>query len=184
MRIPNATTAQNGLRSLLMINSEERIYGGIGSRKLNDGEIGRCFDIGKQRALESWILRTGAAKGADQAFAEGALVVRGRVVLCLPWASYEKAWVEWAQRHGAEVEVLRNRDQEAWDSVTQYHPAASRLTRGVRAMHARNFVILRGCEECIAWPKKDKYGKYGGTGQGMRIAEAAGVALWNLEVAA
>lgn len=162
----------------------ERVYAGIGSRQLSESELKRCRDKAKRRALEGWILRTGAADGADQAFAEGALFVGGRVILCLPWASYEKEWVEWTKRHGAEVEVLSNRDFEAWDSVDKYHPAASQLSRGIRALHARNFVILRGCEECLAWPKKDKYGGYGGTGQGMRIAEAAGMGVKNLEAAA
>jgi predicted Rossmann-fold nucleotide-binding protein len=157
-----------------------RCYAGIGSRRLSGSELKRCREIGKQMARDGWILRTGGAEGADQAFAEGALLAGGRVIICLPWSSYEKKWVEWAKRHGAEVEVLGSRDFEAWDSVDQYHPAVSRLSRGVRALHARNFVIFRGTELCIAAPKKDRYGRYGGTGQGMRIAEDRGIEIQGL----
>lgn len=67
-----------------------KFYAGIGSRKLSIAELNLCQDIGEYLANLGWVLQTGACIGADQAFAEGALHVGGKVLLCLPWDSYEK----------------------------------------------------------------------------------------------
>jgi hypothetical protein len=117
--------------------------------------------------------------GADQAFAEGAIEAGGSVYLYLPWASYEDGWVRWAKVRGALTFVLRSDDAEAWDSV-RHHPAAERLSRGARALHARNFCILRGVRWVAAYPVVDRYGHRGGTGQGILLAERQGIPVLDL----
>ena len=48
------------------------IYAGIGARKTPVYILSIMGTIGEYLAEKGWILNTGAAPGADQAFAEGA----------------------------------------------------------------------------------------------------------------
>lgn len=155
-------------------------YAGIGSRRLSKEELTSCRKLGAKMALEGHTLRTGACIGADQAFAEGALTVGGNVVLCLPWYSYEKDWVNEIKNSGlVSIRILQDSDKEAFQSVVKYHPKASVLSSGARRLHARNFLIISGCDFVLAWPKPNKFG-LGGTGQGMKIAEDHGIKVINL----
>ena len=124
-------------------------------------------------AYSGWVLKTGAALGADQAFARGAADANGLVELCLPWASYEKEWVQTLSwKSNVKLNILSDRDTEAYASVVKYHPAPDKLTRGAKALHARNFLILRDVSFVIAFTA----GKTtGGTWQGIRIAESLGI---------
>lgn len=128
-------------------------------------------------ASQGWTLRTGAAQGADQAFAEGAISVGGNVVLCLPWPSYEFKWVEPMLGRGARREVLmypeyNTNTQVYYDSVKEFHPKPEVLSQGMVKLHARNALILDGVGFVLAWPKPGPRGGLGGTGQGIRIAAA------------
>jgi len=155
-----------------------KLYAGIGSRNLSQEECDTCYAIGAWLASQGWILRTGAAEGADQAFAEGALVssklLITSVTLCLPWRSYNESWVHQAQINGAGIRVLKDTDKAAFDSVDKYHPNSNKLTQGAKRLHARNFLITNGTNFVIAWPKLNKWNQLGGTGQGMRIAREEG----------
>lgn len=156
-----------------------RDYAGIGSRRLSESQLEMCREVARRAAAAGWRLHTGAAVGADQAFAEGAIGVGGAVTLHLPWWSYKKAWVDWARVRSALVFVLRDDDREAWDSVA-LHPAAPRLSRGARALHARNLCIIRDCAWVAAFPILDSYGHRGGTGQGILLAEKRGIPILDL----
>lgn len=156
-----------------------RAYAGIGSRRLSKEQLEACRGTARRAAQAGWGLHTGAALGADQAFAEGALEAGGAVSLYLPWASYEDAWVRSAKARGALVFVLRSDDREAWDSVSS-HPAAERLSRGARALHARNLCIIRDCLWVAAFPLRDRWGHLGGTGQGMQLAASRGIPVLDL----
>ena len=157
-----------------------KVYAGIGSRKLAKEEIGLCYALGALLATKGYTLRTGAAQGADKAFAEGSLSVGGRVILCLPWDSYERGWVQWAKEHGAVVRVLQDTDERAFLSVDKYHPAPHRLSSGAKALHARNWLIVAGVDFVVAWPKPNQYGALGGTGQGIKIAQSKNIHVTNM----
>ena len=134
------------------------------------------------------IVRTGAAVGADQAGAEAALKAGGRVALVLPWASYELTWRRRIKSAypGRVAEIIYTPTQHAaWaDSVRQLHPAADKLSRGVFALHARNYGIVVGekrrADIVVAVPLSTEPGKEGGTGQAIRVARAFGIRVINL----
>ena len=157
-----------------------KFYAGIGSRRLSKSELVLCYNIGSMMASLGWDLVTGAAKGADQAFAEGALAAGGRVVLCLPWASYEQAWVLKARAKGALVRVLKDSDVDAYASL-KLHPAASRLSDAAKKLHARNYLIAHKAKLVVALPKANQQGGLGGTGQGLRIAKDLGIRAVRLD---
>ena len=148
-----------------------KVYAGIGSQKFTTEQWDLCFKIGRWLALNGWTLKTGACQGADQAFAEGALSVGGKVILYIPWPHYEFKWVEVARGRGAETVLLQYWHKDAWNSVDKFHPNPEALSKGARALHARNFLIVEDTRFVIAWPRIDRQGRLGGTGQGLRIAE-------------
>lgn len=155
-------------------------YAGIGSRRLNNNELTICRKLGARFALDGYTLKTGACTGTDQAFAEGAVSAGGEVVLCLPWWSYEKEWVSLMKQSGlVTIQVLDDKDVEAHKSVSIFHPNAHNLKQGAKKLHARNYLIIDGCSFVLAWPKPNKFG-LGGTGQGMKIAQAKDIKVINL----
>lgn len=155
-----------------------KFYAGIGSRRLSNREKELCFDIGVYLAEKGWALQTGAAFGADQAFAEGALTGGGSVLLCLPWLEYELDWVNKAIARGAKTVTLNNTHKEALDSV-KTHPAYDKLSQGAKRLHARNYLIVQNTKMVLAYPRWTGIG-WGGTGQGMRLGVDMGAKVLNL----
>ena len=147
-----------------------KIYAGIGSRSLSQDDLHLCFLLGAYLGKLGWTLHTGAAQGADQAFANGALSVGGKVNLFLPWYSYEEEWVREAAIKGAYV--ITNLHDTALQSVDKHHPNPKNLSQGVKKLHARNYMIVEDTKFVLAIPS-NKIGK-GGTGQGMRVASSLG----------
>ena len=168
------------------------LWAGIGSRTLNKNELNFCWWTGWLMAKCGWDLVTGAATGADQKFAEGAIAGGGKVYLEIPWYSYEEKWVNWARSKGAIINVLAKEGHKdalaAYQSVKMFHPKADNLSSGAFKLHARNFNIVLGprgkrhVNLVVAWPKSNKWGNLGGTGQGLKIAARYRIKVENLEL--
>lgn len=110
---------------------------------------------------------TGGALGIDQAAMEGA--EPGCLVVYLPWPSYNRAIIP----PHARCIVADVRIHAAWfESVNVYHPAPARLSRGARALHARNYGIVHSSDLVLAFPNETGGG---GTGQGIRLAQGMGI---------
>ena len=161
-----------------------KTYAGIGSRRLSQEEKGTCYDIGNWLARRGWALQTGAADGADSSFAEGAVWGGGKVTLMLPWPTYRAPWVQEMTSqcpHLLSIRILNYLDKEAYNSVDMFHPRPEKLSFAARGLHARNWLIVEGTKFVIAWPKRDQFNNYGGTGQGMRLTREKGIDLINLD---
>ena len=65
------------------------------------------------------------------------------------------------------------------ESVRAYHPAPGRLKESMVKLHARNYGIVEIADAVVALPRITRYGM-GGTGQGIRIAQALGKRLFVL----
>ena len=152
-------------------------YAGIGSRETPTNVLQVMSDIAVLMAIDGHICCTGAAKGADQAFANGANRVRGAIELSLPWSTYENAWVESINNKRILIYTEKAHIAAA-NSVYRYHPYADKLKQGAFKLHARNYLIIEGCELVICWTTDGK--DSGGTGQGIRIAESLGIPVFNL----
>ena len=152
-------------------------YAGIGSRQTPPNIIRIMEDIGTLMAIDGHICNTGAALGADQAFANGANKVQGPIELSLPWGNYEAAWVN--TLHNKNITVFHDKTHtKAAESVHKYHPGAARLTQGVLKLHARNYLIIEGCKLIICWTPEGKIS--GGTGQALRLSQDMGIPVMNL----
>lgn len=153
-----------------------KIYAGIGARNTPKDILYLMKIIGIYLASQVYILHTGAAQGSDQAFAEGAFSIKGRVSLFLPWTGYEKNW--WS-KYNTNITVFNSQlDKEALNSVYQYHPNANRLKKSVIALHARNYLILKNAKFAICYTKDGAI--TGGTGQAIRIMNDMNKEVFNL----
>jgi len=153
-------------------------YAAIGTRDLYSEQSMLCYRVGKLMAQHGWILHTGAAQGADQTYALGALRAGGRVMLHLPWDTYERHWVAEVRAHypgKVRSQSVEESPQytKAEGSVLTFHPAADRLKRGALLLHARNYNIISPYLDnpvrfVVALPSS----RGGGTMQGIRVAKA------------
>ena len=152
---------------------------GIGSRQTPYEVLDVMYDFGAFIARNKGILRSGGAKGADQAFIRGACGCdESRVEVYLPWAGYEC-------RHFPKCCVkLETPDVGAYTIAKAYHPAWIQCDTAARKFHARNMHIIFGkdlndpVDLVICWTPNGLGG--GGTGQGMRAAMAYGIDVVDL----
>lgn len=153
----------------------------IGSRKATKDQINmqRIENRFKVAIKKGYTLKTGAAKGMDQIGAELYTKIGGKVILYLPWSSYETSWIKTLPQNQIRVEVLDTKNTAAIQSVKRFHPAYDKLTNGAIRLHARNFLIIEGCSIVLYWTKSGK--PEGGTGQGLRIAESKNIPTSKIE---
>jgi hypothetical protein len=162
-------------------------YAGIGSRATPPAVLDLMARAAAWLAAKGWVLRTGMAAGADQASYRGAST-HGAFELYLPWSTFEAD--AHAPRHGPDQLVLGEPTPAAYELAARFHPAWSRLTRAVRALHARNCHQVLGADLAsparfvLCWtPDGSLDGRgqrVGGTGQALRIARHHGIAIFNL----
>lgn len=167
-------------------SQQHAAYAGIGSRRTPPDILDLMRQAGSVLARRGWVLRTGMAGGADQAFYRGASA-HGALELYLPWPAFEaKARVS----GGAEQFVLSQPTEAAHELAARFHPAWSRLSRAVRSLHARNAHQVLGpnlaspARFVVCWTPDgslDGQGRrVGGTGQALRIAHEHAIPVFNL----
>lgn len=128
-------------------------YAGIGSRETPEFHLTMMRWLGHTFAQRSYILRSGRAIGADQAFEFGARYGGGICELYTPFFN-----ARWAQH------------------ASMFHPAWDRCGSYAKLLHGRNSAIMLGPELndpvkfVVCWTKDGKAS--GGTGQALRIAAA------------
>lgn len=138
-------------------------YAGIGSRETPQPVLQEMSNIAMQLALRGIVLRSGAAKGADEAFEAGCDMIRGpKVIRCAT------LW------------------QPALDHAAQFHPNWAACNEHAQGLHARNSLIMIGDDFAspvsfvVCWTAGGAV--KGGTGQALRIAAALQIPVWNLAV--
>lgn len=166
------------------MKTKSGIYAGIGSRETPDDILLLMEQSATILARKGFICSTGAAIGADQACANGALLGGGNVHLHLPWKGYNS---DWSNKLVGNVSyfILQPTDSAAYKSVEEYHPAHKRIVdkRGPMALHARNYNILFKPDKVdfiICWTRDGKID--GGTGQALRIAADNNIRVYNLGI--
>lgn len=157
-------------------------YAGIGSRETPDDILALMERIGAKLSEQQWMLRTGAAPGADQAFLRGAVSQhRGNAVAFLPWDSFEEEFIE---KYG--IDTLTQPAAWTYEIAREHHPAWDRLSEAEKKLHARNVHQILGLMTwskissfVVCWTKDGKHS--GGTGQALRIATHYEVPIFNLQ---
>lgn len=140
-----------------------KYYAGIGSRETPFKCCEKMSEIATYLEKRGWILRSGGAQGADQAFESGLV-------------------------SGSNGEIFYPNDPTPmWTDVftDHFHPAPDRLKEFPRKLMNRNAMQILGVDGntpvkmVICWTKDGKAS--GGTGQAIRIAEYFGIPVFNLK---
>lgn len=127
-----------------------------------------------------WWLRSGGAKGADQAFEAGA---SGKADIYLPWPGFESK----------QIGKLTRPTKLAYRIASDHHPVWFRLQAGVRALLARDVHQVLG-DDCrspsefiVCWTpdgattSEETSISTGGTGLAIRVADTYRIPVWNLK---
>ncbi|RKQ90516.1 hypothetical protein C8N24_0321 [Solirubrobacter pauli] len=161
------------------------VYAGIGSRTTPPSILRVMRQFATEAARLGWTLRSGGAGGADETFEDAATDAGGSVECFHPWPGFR------AHERARQIRPTLERPTAAALAVAaDAHPAWSRLSRGARALHARNAHQILGADlhtpsdVIVCWtPDGSLDGssrESGGTGQALRIAARHGVPVLNL----
>lgn len=154
-------------------------YTGIGSRQTPPFIQGIMTEIATKMQENGWILRSGAAPGADTAFEKGA---GDQKQIFLPWPRFNNRETGYSEVSAAALVMAQ-----------AVHPAWEYLSAAVRRLHGRNAYQILGpdldnpVEGVICWTPDGAYTgeicskKTGGTGTAIKIASKYGVPVLNLK---
>ena len=139
-------------------------YAGIGSRETPSDILLLFEKAAMYLTSKNYILRSGGAKGADQAFESGCDKANGKKEIYLPWRGFE----------GSKSALIVS-NPKAFEIAEKFHPYWHNLKQGAQKLQARNshqvlgFDLNSPAQFILCWTKKGK--GQGGTGQALRIAE-------------
>ena len=157
-----------------------KFFAGIGSRNTPPEILKMMEEISIMLDKRGFTLRSGGAVGADAAFARGTK----KAQIWIPWEGFG---CDLDSSH--DIKVIDENDEDAFQSVDNYHPNGKKLKKYVRFLMARNFRQIIGLNEpnskfVICWTpdgSEDGRGKKsGGTGQALEIAKDFEIPIYNL----
>lgn len=159
---------------------KQLIYTGIGSRETPKNILPVMHRLALNFAQLGWLLRSGHAPGADQAFEAGCIQGGGKKEIFLPWDGFENA----SQTNPDYITPAFS--DHVMQLASEIHPAWDKCKRWVRRMHARNINQIIGPDDfnpelsdlVICWTKGASGA--GGTGQAIRLAHRLGVPVFDL----
>lgn len=150
-------------------------YAGIGARNTPEDILDVMENIAIALAEDTdYILRTGGADGADDAFLAGAESVgENKFELYLPWREYN-------DHLGGHWTLKEEHYRHAWLA----HPNWDACSTGARKLHARNAKIVHGASAqvpvdfVVCWTENGAI--KGGTGTAITMADTALIPVFNL----
>lgn len=174
---PAAVQAVAGTRERL----PAKVYAGIGSRETPDDVLSRMRTLAQVLANAGYVLRSGAAHGADAAFEAGAVAAGGRCEIFLPWPGFN--------HHPSPLNMV---SPEALALAATVHPRWARLGRRARALHGRNVHQCLGItldapvDFIVCWTpdgaesEASRGPATGGTATAIVLADRRGIPVYNL----
>lgn len=156
-------------------------YAGIGSRQTPPDVLQIMTDFAKVAAGEGWVLRSGAAPGADAAFERGADAGDGSKEIFIPWKNFQ----------GSSSSLFTS-TQAALNIATTLHPMWSSLRPAVKTLITRNVHQVLGrtvddpCKFVVCWTpdgceSRAEYSiRTGGTGTAICLASDRSIPVFNL----
>ncbi len=155
-----------------------RFYAGIGSRKTPREILDVMYAFGAELAMAGFILRSGHAGGADNAFESGCDSVRGDKRIYVPYRGAHNI----SQENPPQLQILCT--DEALEMAAKYHPAWDNCSDAAKKFHGRNCHIMFGkdlkhpVKFVICWTPGGII--TGGTGLALRIAEHHKIPVYNM----
>ena len=150
-------------------------YAGIGSRATPTEVVTVMEEIAQRLAENGWLLRSGAADGADSAFERGCSKANGDKEIWLPWSNFNKS-----------TSGRTSPSEDAIKMASEIHPNWDALSQGAQKLHARN------CHQVLGWELNDPVDivicwteggrAIGGTRTAIMIAKKHNIPICNLAV--
>ena len=160
------------LDTLTQAEERQTRFACFGSRETPLDVLSFMEQLGRTITDFGGFVRSGHARGADQAFERGA--DPERLTKCLPWPNYNR---EDPPFGGASEVLFLTSSVEA--EAAQHHPAWPRLSRGAKLLHCRNMLIAENAAFGICYLNHAKPGG-GGSGQCWRALTSRGVPVADL----
>lgn len=151
--------------------NQYKAYAGVGSRETPKHVLLEMRQLAVTLGDEGWTLRSGHAQGADKAFEDGLSPEHKREIY-LPWRGFEGS-----------TSSHYHQPPEAFNLAAEIHPAWERLSQGARKLHARNvlqihsFTMNKPCKFVVCYTEHGWL--KGGTATAIRLAERAGIRVFN-----
>lgn len=156
-------------------------YAGVGSRETPIRVRGQMTALASYLTKHGWVLRSGAADGADTAFETGCnLVDSNKKQIILPWKGFNgsdsKLYLSWAFRPAILLEA------EAIAALV--HPVWDKLSPPQKKLHTRNVFQVLGptlvepVKFVVCWTKNGK--PTGGTATAINLAKSRGIPVFNM----
>lgn len=157
-------------------------YTGVGSRETPLTEQKKLRFVGHWLARYGFILRSGAADGADTAFEQGCNHVNGGKKIYLPWKNFNKRF----DIRFTEISTA------AFELAATLHPGWKYLKQGAQKLHARNTYQVLGefldspSDFTVCWTDdgaetiEQITSKTGGTATAIRLSCLKGIPVFNL----
>jgi hypothetical protein len=163
----------------------------FGSRETPERVLKLMTELGSFLADNGAYVVSGHCEGADLAFQRGGWAVDpGRVVVCLPWNSYNSSIPIASGTQVLSLDRLSSSERDfLYSEAQKFHGAWGRLTRGGQALQARNMMIglqamtgkAPGFGICYLNHKKPGFG---GSGQAHRFLSSRNLPVYDLAVPA
>lgn len=156
-------------RGMITLPPRTKVYAGVGSRETPPMFCAGMTAMAAMLRDNGWLLRSGAAQGADEAFEAGA-------------GDAKEIWLP--KRGFRGHPSARTPSADAFRLAAMHHPGWRSCSPFARALHARNGHQVLGADLCtpvafVACWTLDGSGR-GGTGQAIRIAHAHEVPVFDL----
>lgn len=147
-------------------------YTGIGSRNCPENTIEIMIKTATWLAKKGYVLRSGKAKGSDEAFEKGCDIAKGKKEIYLPWKNFNGS-----------NSTLIVKDIKAFEIARKYHPYFDSLSQGAQRLQARNSHQVLGQDlntlsKFILCYTPNGDGS-GGTGQAIRIAKDYNIPIFD-----
>lgn len=143
-------------------NPRVRKYAGIGSRETPSHVLEVMYGLAMHYAEQGWVLRSGGAVGADDAFEAGCNEASG----------------------SKEIFIPGDATPEAIERASEFRPAWDRCSDWAKKAHGRNTMIVLGrafndpVRFVVCWTRNAS--GHGGTGHAIRVARANGIPVFDL----
>lgn len=152
-----------------------KYYSGIGARSSPLDICKLMANYAEYLVSIGYILRSGGASGADNAFETGCDAGNGRKEIYLPWPEYN-----------GNKSTFYDIPPYAYQLAAEIHPVWNKLKFSVKNLHARNCQILLGkdlktpSEFVVCWTPGGKI--CGGTATAINLALKNNIPVYNLAI--
>lgn len=155
----------------------DKFYAGIGSRKTPPEILKQMTFIASILNKTGYILNSGGAPGADEAFEKGA---GKNTQIFVPWNGFQNK------------KLIYPIHKKCYEIAAPLHPAWDKLSGPVRSLMARNTMQVLGkdlnepVDFVLCWTPdavfthKDRTSATGGTGLAISVADTNGIPVFNL----